>query len=493
MNAESLKSSILQLAIQGKLVEQREEEGTGEELFEKIKTEKEEMIKQKLIRKEKPFAEIMSDEIPYEIPSNWIWVRFGDLGSYRKGPFGSALKKSLFVPKGKNTVKVYEQKNAIYKDVNIGEYYITQDYFEDKMKNFELATGDVIVSCAGTIGETYVMPEKFERGIINQALMQMKLMPSLNIDYFLMYFDFILKKTAREKSKGSAIKNIPPFAELKNYLVPIPPLAEQKRIVERIEELMPYVERYGKAYEEVTELNKNFPVEMEKSILQYAIQGKLVEQRDEEGTAEDLYKQIQLEKEKLIEEGKARRQKKLPEIKENEIPFDIPDTWKWVRLGEIGETNIGLTYKKSDISESGTTVLRSSNIQNGFLDYNDIVKVSSDVPENKMCEVGDILICARNGSKRLVGKAALINKSGMSFGAFMAIYRSICNYYLLYVINSSYFRKTMLPDAGTTTINQITQGRLRNLAIPLPPLAEQRRIVARIEELLEYTGNLKEE
>src|SRR5699024_7601314 len=239
--------------------------------------------------------------------------------------------------------------------------------------------------------------------------------------------------------------------------------------------------------------NKNFPVEMEKSILQYAIQGKLVEQRDEEGTAEDLYKQIQLEKEKLIEEGKARRQKKLPEIKENEITFNIPDTWKWVRLGEIGETNIGLTYKKSDISESGTTVLRSSNIQNGFLDYNDIVKVSSDVPENKMCEVGDILICARNGSKRLVGKAALINKSGMSFGAFMAIYRSICNYYLLYVINTYYLKKTKLPDAETTTINQITQGRLRNLAIPLPPLAEQRRIVARIEELLEYTGNLKEE
>src|SRR5699024_9272565 len=180
MNAESLKNSILQLAIQGKLVEQREEEGTGIELFEKIKNEKEEMIKLKLIRKEKTFPKIEREEIPYEIPENWVWVRFGDLGSYRKGPFGSALKKSLFVPKGKNTIKVYEQKNAINKDVNIGDYYITQEYFEEKMKNFELSTGDIIVSCAGTIGETYVMPEQFERGIINQALMQMKLMPSLN-------------------------------------------------------------------------------------------------------------------------------------------------------------------------------------------------------------------------------------------------------------------------------------------------------------------------
>src|SRR5699024_4642947 len=215
----------------------------------------------------------------------------------------------------------------------------------------ELSTGDIIVSCAGTIGETYVMPEQFERGIINQALMQMKLMPSLNGDYFLVYFDFILKKTAREKSKGSAIKNIPPFAELKNYLVPIPPLAEQKRIVEKIEELMPLVERYSKAYEEVTELNKDFPVEMEKSILQYAIQGKLVEQREDEGTAEELYKQIQLEKEKLIEEGKIRKQKKLPGITEEEIPFEIPETWKWVRLGDVFTILMGQSPKGKNVSE----------------------------------------------------------------------------------------------------------------------------------------------
>ena len=226
------------------------------------------------------------------------------------------------------------------------------------------------------------------------------------------------------------------------------------------------------------------PQQLKNAILQQAIQGKLVEQRVEEGTGQELFEAIQDEKEKLIEEGKLKKQKALPQITEDEIPFEIPDTWKWVRLGEIGFTNIGLTYKPTDISNDGTIVLRSSNIQNGKLDFSDIVRVKKDIPEAKMCQVGDILICARNGSKKLVGKAALIHLEGMSFGAFMAVYRSICNGYVLHFINSAYFRNALLPETGTTTINQLTQDSLKNCVIPLPPLAEQERIVEKIEELL---------
>lgn len=240
---EDMKKSILQMAMQGKLVEQRAEEGTADELYEQIVAEKAQLINDGKIKKEKPLPEITEDEIPFEIPSSWKWVRFGEFGSYKKGPFGSALTKAIFVPKGDNTVKVYEQKNAIQKDASLGDYYITRDYFESKMKGFELFPGDIIVSCAGTIGETYIMPEGIEQGIINQALMRMKLMPSVYVEYFLIYFNVILKQTARKSSKGSAIKNIPPFAELKSYLVPLPPLEEQKRIVAKIEELLPYCDQ----------------------------------------------------------------------------------------------------------------------------------------------------------------------------------------------------------------------------------------------------------
>ena len=240
---DAMKKSILQYAIQGKLVEQRPEEGTGEELYQQIQAEKQRLIAEKKIKKEKALAEISEDEKPYDIPSNWIWVRFGELGSYKKGPFGSAITKSMFVPKGNGAIKVYEQKNAIQKDATIGDYYIRREYFESKMKGFEVFPGDIIVSCAGTIGETYVMPDDFEQGIINQALMRMKIFKPLYIPYFLIFFDFVLKRDAKSSSKGSAIKNIPPFEILKNYLVPLPPLAEQKRIVAKIEELLPLCER----------------------------------------------------------------------------------------------------------------------------------------------------------------------------------------------------------------------------------------------------------
>jgi len=239
---EDMQKSILQYAIQGKLVEQRPEEGTGEELYKQIQAEKAKLIKEGKIKKEKPLPEITEDEKPFDIPESWKWVRFGDLGSYKKGPFGSALTKSMFVPKGPDSVKVYEQKNAIQKDATLGEYYIRRDYFETKMSGFEVHPGDVIVSCAGTIGETYVMPESIEQGIINQALMRMQIFCPMYVPYFLTFFDVVLKQSARSNSKGTAIKNIPPFEILKNYLVPLPPLAEQKRIVKKIEELMQLVE-----------------------------------------------------------------------------------------------------------------------------------------------------------------------------------------------------------------------------------------------------------
>lgn len=236
---EKMEAKILKVAIQGKLVEQRPEEGTGEELFKHIQLEKQELIKQGKIKKEKPLPAIEDVEIPFAIPSTWKWVRLGDLGNYKKGPFGSSLTKSMFVPKSEDSIKVYEQKNAIQKNWNIGTYYIEKKYYESDMKGFTLLPGDIIVSCAGTIGETYVIPNEAEIGIINQALMRMRIMKSVNIDYFLIYFDFILKGAANDKGKGTAIKNIPPFDILKNMLVPLPPFEEQKRIVEKIEELLP--------------------------------------------------------------------------------------------------------------------------------------------------------------------------------------------------------------------------------------------------------------
>ena len=251
---ELLKKSILQWAVQGKLVPQDENDEPAEVLLERIRAEKEALIKAGKIKRDKHESVIfrrdnshyekrgadevcIDEELPFEVPRSWGWIRLNDIGEYRKGPFGSSLTKGMFVPKSPTSVKVYEQKNAIQKDHTLGSYYITEAYYQKAMRSFSVAPGDIIVSCAGTIGETYVLPEGIEPGIINQALMRMRIYAPICIDFFLLYFDYVLKQTAKAGSKGSAIKNIPPFEIFKQLLLPIPPYEEQVRIVGRVHEL----------------------------------------------------------------------------------------------------------------------------------------------------------------------------------------------------------------------------------------------------------------
>jgi type I restriction enzyme S subunit len=236
-NRKALRDKFIELAIRGMLTEQLSEDGTSENLYKQIKREKEDILFVRNGRVDKNIKELGKD-VPFAIPPQWRWIRFGEVGLFKKGPFGSALTKSMFVPKSKNSVKVYEQQHAIQKDVNRGSYYISREYFENNMKGFEVLPGDIIISCAGTIGETFVMPDEMEQGIINQALMRVTLVDGIDKKFFQYYFDTNLKETAQDESNGSAIKNIPPFDVMKNWYFPLPPLAEQKRIVKKLDELL---------------------------------------------------------------------------------------------------------------------------------------------------------------------------------------------------------------------------------------------------------------
>ncbi|EOJ7850192.1 restriction endonuclease subunit S [Campylobacter upsaliensis] len=173
---------------------------------------------------------------PFEIPSTWAWVKLGDICEMKKGPFGSAITKDMFIPNGNNAVKIYEQKNAIQKSETLGEYYISLEHFE-KLKQFEVFENDIIVSCAGTIGEIFRIPKNAPKGIINQALMKIKLVNEEWIPYFMIFFDFLIKQKSQENSKGSAIKNIPPLDILKNFTIPLPPLKEQEHITQILDTL----------------------------------------------------------------------------------------------------------------------------------------------------------------------------------------------------------------------------------------------------------------
>lgn len=240
--------------------------------------------------------------------------------------------------------------------------------------------------------------------------------------------------------------------------------------------------------------NQNLIQKLRQAILSEAVSGKLVPQDPSDEPASKLLEKIKAEKENLIKQGKIRKEKPLPPITEDEIPYELPKGWEWVRLGEIGNTNIGLTYSPKDISEKGIIVLRSNNIRDGVINFDNIVRVDKEVSEKNFVQENDLLICARNGSKRLVGKVAQIKekREEMAFGAFMAIFRSAFNDYLYYFINSPLFRD-MIDSVNTTTINQITQGNLKNTICPLPPSDEQKRIVEKVDQLMKFCDELEKQ
>ena len=498
MTAKDLKNALLQEAVQGKLVPQIASEGNARDLLEEIRKErlshgldfanaksgKRKSKKETALAGSNPCG-ITEEEIPFEIPENWCWCRLGEivsiLGDGIHGTPNYDISGNYYFVNGNNLNNGKIEIKPDTKKVNQSEY--------EKYKK-ELNNNTVFVSINGTLGNiAFYENEKIILGksacYFNLIKNEMKIYIYwlIKTKYFLDY--------ANEEATGTTIKNVS-LAAMRNFPIPLPPLAEQKRIVAAIEKFMPLIEEYGKKETELKAINEKIGILTKKTILQEAVQGKLVPQIASEGNAKDLLEEIKKEKAKLIKEGKIKKEKPLPEISDDEIPFDIPENWCWCRLGELVDTNIGLTYSPSDIiTEGGTEVLRSNNIQNGKIVYDNLIHVSKNVPEKCLSKKGDLLICARNGSKALVGKSALIEQDGMAFGAFMAIVRSPINPYILHFINSPVYR-ARLEGVNTTTINQITQDNLRETLFPLPPLNEQKRIITAIENLLPLCEKLGE-
>ena len=486
MNAQQLRNSILQQAIQGKLVPQDSNDEPASVLLQRIRKEKERLVKEgKLKKKDLESKPIEEDEIPFEIPNGWALCRLGDLGDYRKGPFGSSLTKSMFVPKSETSVKVYEQKNAIQKDWRLGEYFISSDKY-DTMKSFTVSPGDIIVSCAGTIGETYYLPNDAVLGIINQALMRVKLFDNQMVLYWQLLFDYVMISNTKMKGNGSAIKNIPPFEILKNIVIPLPPLAEQRRIVAKIEELMPLVERYGKAQEELDKLNESLPVRLRQSILQEAIQGRLVQQDPKEEPASELLKRIRKEKEQLVKEGKLKKKDlESKPIEEDEIPFEIPESWKWCRLNDCLDVRDG-THDTPKYITSGYPLVTSKNLRNGMIDFKSALLISKEDHEAISCrskvDENDILY-AMIGT---VGNPVLVRHKSFDFSIKnMALFKHVGDFMFMdYVYWYLYFAQVDMKAYASGGVQSfVSLGYLRNYLIPLPPLSEQKRIVAKIEEL----------
>ena len=492
MNAQQLRNSILQEAIEGRLVPQDPNDEPASVLLERIREEKKRLFKEgKLKKKDLEETPISEDEMPFEIPKGWVWVRWGALGEYKKGPFGSSLTKSMFVPKSDKAIKVYEQKNAIQKDYSLGEYYISEEKYEE-MKGFTIHPGDIIVSCAGTIGETYLLPQEAPVGIINQALMRAKIHLESIIPYWLLYFRYILLIENKLKGAGSAIKNIPPFEVLKAMPVALPPLAEQKRIVAKIEELLPKVEEYGKAQDALDKLNEELPERLKKSILQEAITGRLVPQDPNDEPASVLLDKIRAEKKRLVKEGKLKK-KDLEEtpISEDEKPFEIPESWEWVRIGTIFNHSSGKQLSGSNTEGALREYITTSNLYWGRFELDNLKSMYYKDSELEKCTAkqGDLLVCEGGD----IGRSAIWPYDyDICLQNHVHRLRPYDNRYTKLVFYIMWYYKSVgLIGGKGIGIQGLSASALKRIAIPLPPLAEQKRIVEKIEEVFKEIDKLK--
>ena len=480
MTPQELKNSILQLAIQGKLVPQRPEEGNAEELYKQIQAEKKKLIKEKKIKKEKPLPEITDEEKPFEIPASWKWLKVSDCISNKTG---LAYKKTSLEIKSNFMIRVLRGGNIL----NLNYTFKPDDIFISSkfVKKDLLLRKNTIITPAVTslenIGKMALIENDYNDVVVGGFVLM--LTPHLSNEIFAKYLLYVFSsKYFKNNCKNIVNKSGQAFYNLSREKlmlinIPIPPLAEQKRIVAKIEELLPYVERYEAAYNKLQQLNKRFPGDLQKSVLQLAIQGRLVPQCPEECNAEDLYKQIQAEKQKLIKEGKIKKEKPLPEITDEEKPFEIPENWKWVRLGEIFTLQAGKNINSSNIYKN------------------------QDVTHKYLCYGGNgvrgyVTNYNRDGIFAIIGRqGALCGNINVANGKFYATEHAVVvdHYNITDAIWSSFFIKALNLNQYATSTAQpgLAVSNIIKVLIPLPPFAEQKRIVAKIEELLPLCDKLK--
>ena len=451
--------------------------------------------------------ECIEDEIPFDIPDSWVWVRLGALAQYKKGPFGSSITKSMFVPDSPSAIKVYEQKNAINKDASLGNYFISEEKYES-LKGFEIFPNDIIVSCAGTIGETYVMPKNMRKGIINQALMKITLHDLRILDFYLIYFDCQLKTAAREQGHGVALKNIPPFDVLKKYLVPIPPIQEQTRIVDTVNDLLGTVSSIDTFKDELFDSITS----VKSKILDLAIRGKLVPQNPDDEPASVLLERIRAEKEELIKQGKIKRDKKESVIFKGEdnsyyliqngksspvdetIVFDLPELWEWTTIPTIANVELGKTLDRAKNTGTLYPYLRSVNIQWGDIDLSDLneMRFEDDELEKYSVIKNDLLICEGGD----VGRCCVwdIDETFLYQNALhrARFHANITPKFYQYVLMSYESKGILKRISNGVTIKHLTGTTLSFMPVPIPPVAEQLRIIAAIESLFAQLDTIAE-
>lgn len=482
--ASDLRQSVLQAAMQGKLTTQKAEDGDARGLLLAIREEKEKLIKEKKSKKEKPLAPIADGEIPFDIPENWVWCRLGEIYCVLNGDRGKnyPAKSSL---KHEGNIPFISALNLNGYNVAVDDklLFATQEQY-NKLNAGKLKYNDTVLCIRGSIGKHGRF--QFNVGAISSSLVIIRPYVTQELaEYLGFYLDsniFTLEVT--KYNNGTAQPNLA-AADLKKFIIPLPPLPEQQRIVSRIDALMKEIEELEQTEKELEAIKAAFPADMKASLLQAAMQGKLTTQKAEDGDAKDLLLAIREEKEKLVKEKKIKKEKPLTPITDEEIPFDIPENWVWCRLGDCIKLLSGqdLTPDKYNASGKGTIYITgASNIENGRI----IVNRWTEFPR-AIAHKGELLITC----KGTIGEMCFLNidkvhiaRQIMSIKEILVDIKYVHIFLLSYVNTLKGNAKSMIPG--------IDRKNVLNALFPLPPLSEQRRIVEKLDQLLPLCDSLSE-
>ena len=474
MNAQQLRNSILQEAIEGRLVPQDPNDEPASVLLERIREEKKRLVKEgKLKKKDLEEIPISEDEKLFEIPESWEWVR---------------IKAILSLQAGKNVTSadIHSEQNGVFKYPCYGG-----NGLRGYVKNYNNEGSYPLIGRQGALcGNVNMAHGQFwatEHAVVTDGWG----MTDVKWQYFFLIALNLNRYATATAQPGLAVSNIIEVP------IPLPPLAEQKRIVAKIEELLPKVEEYGKAQDALNKLNEELPEKLKKSVLQEAIEGRLVKQDPNDEPASVLLERIREEKKRLVNEGKLKK-KDLEEtpISEDEIPFDIPESWEWVRFGNVAEIARGGSPRpiKEYITEdsSGLNWIKIGDTDKGGKYINSCKeKIKPEgLKKTRIVHPGDFLLTNSMsfGRPYITNIEGCIHDGWLMISPFAGAFEQS---YLYYVLSSAFAHKQFNDKVAGAVVQNLNSDKVAESLIPLPPLAEQKRIVAKIEELFEQIDKIK--
>ncbi|SFW32626.1 restriction endonuclease subunit S [Ruminococcus flavefaciens] len=472
IDTKALRSRILDLAIQGKLTEQLPSDGTAEDLYQQIQAEKQKLIK------EKPLPPIKSEEIPFDIPRNWKWVRVKELTSLFNG---KAFKPSDWSNNGLPIVRIQNLNN------DNAPYNHYDKPIEDE---YHLYGGELLFAWSGTPGTSFgAHIWKAKEAVLNQHIFKLVFNENCIYKTFFMYALNHRVSSLFEHVHGSAGLQHVTKGVFENTLIALPPLAEQKRIVERVEEIFRLLDTIDEAQEKYSADSQI----LKAKLITAGIQGKLTKQLPSDGSAQELYQQIQAEKQKLIKEGKLKKEKPLPPVSPEEVPFEIPENWMWVRLSSLGTFSSGKTPSMAEPAywDGDIPWVTSKDMKTRIINDSEMHITELGAENMQIYPAGTLLLVVRSGILRrmlplcVLGVNSTINQDLKAF----SLYDLSISPWLYFAIKAfePYILKNLVK--AMTTVESLKFDEFASMLLPLPPLAEQKRIADVLERALGEIDN----